>query len=197
MATAPEEYHYTGLHAFVFIEHVPERTTPREVVERLRAFGPPPDGPVLFAAEFVGDYAAFAHVRVDGEDDLAGLQDLIAGPLWDLGVHCKYGIEAAVHQSITPVPTKQGIKRLTPEVIALVAIEVERGRIDEVMKGLAALEGFKGASVLFGGRDLVAQLGGDSFLSVSSVVKEGLQSIPGIVHTSTAFTDARRYEDDD
>jgi len=40
------DFDYTGLHAFVFIDHVPEGTTPRRVVSNLRKLGAPPDGPV-------------------------------------------------------------------------------------------------------------------------------------------------------
>jgi DNA-binding Lrp family transcriptional regulator len=183
------EFLYTGLHAFVFIDHVEPGTTVREVVDRLRAFGPPPAGPVIFASEFVGHYSAFAHVRVE-ENDLAGLQDLIAGGLRQRGVHCSYHTEAKVYADAAG---KKGTKRFTQEVIALSRIRVQPGRLDDVLQALGKLPTFKGASVLFGNTDILLQLGGDSYGDVAEIALNALQQVPGIAKTETAFADARRY----
>ena len=66
----------TGTHAFLFIDHVAGSTRPEEVVGELLK---KPESEVLYASTFVGDFQAFAHLRVDavGEDGIAALQDLI------------------------------------------------------------------------------------------------------------------------
>jgi DNA-binding Lrp family transcriptional regulator len=185
---------YTGVHAFVFIDSVDPGTNIRDVIDALRSFGPPPDGPVYFASEMVGSYLGFAHVRTE---TLAELQDLIAGELWARGAHSAHCVEAAVaHVG----PLLVGVKRGTPEVIALVRVRTNPGALDEVLQAMADEEGplrntFKGASVTFGDFDILLQLGADSFEAVASDVYGPLQDIDGIVSTDSAFTDARRYED--
>ncbi len=89
---------YTGLHAFVFLDHAPEGLRTQEIVVALR--GSEPDeattGRVIFASEFVGAYRAFAHVRVDDSDGqgLKRLQRYIEGPLWDAGARCSFATES-------------------------------------------------------------------------------------------------------
>jgi DNA-binding Lrp family transcriptional regulator len=190
------DYEYTGLHAFLFIDRVQAGKTPADVVSGLRGLGSPPDGPVIFASEFVGQYLAFAHVWVE-EGDLSGLQDLITGDLWEMGVRCRYCIEAAVHTNPVTL-VHSGTKRATPEIIALVSIVVERGRVQEVLNALGGTEevegvpGFKGASVVTGDFDILLQLGGDNLDDVLQAAMTSLQEIDGIVHTSTAFADGTR-----
>ena len=185
------DYGYTGLHAFVFIDRVAHGDTPRNVVARLRELGGPPTGPVFFAAEVVGKYLAFAHLRVEEEDDLAGLLDLISGELWERGVHCSYCIEGDVYRH--PITTMvSGTKRSTPEIIALVSIVVERGRVHEVLERLGEVAGFKGASVVSGDFDILLQLGGDTLSDVLGNAMTDLQGVEGVVHTSTAFADGTR-----
>jgi hypothetical protein len=187
-------FDYTGLHAFVFIDAVDPGANIRGVIDALREFGPPPDGPVMFASEMVGSYLGFAHVRAES---LAELQDLIAGPLWERGAHCSHCLEAGV---ATVGPRMQGAKRSTPEVIALVRVRTEAGALGSVLDAVADPEGplsgtFKGASVMFGEFDILLQLGGDSFEAVAADAYGPLQTIAGITATDTAFTDARRYGD--
>jgi hypothetical protein len=189
-----EGYGYTGLHAFVFIDSVDPGANIRDVIDALRAFGPPPDGPVMFASEMVGSYLGFAHVRTE---TLAELQDLIAGPLWERGAHCSHCLEAGVAMV---GPRMQGAKRSTPEVIALVRVRTSPGALRSVLDAMADEEGplhatFKGASVMFGDFDILLQLGGDSFEAVAADAYGPLQTIEGIAATDTAFTDARRYGD--
>lgn len=196
MSKEEEDYGYTGLHAFVFIDRIHGARTPAEVVAGLRALGAPPEGPVIFASEFVGPYLAFAHLRVE-EDDLSALQDLITGDLWEQGVRCHYCLEAGVYTN--PVTFQVGgTKRATPEIIGLVSIVVERGRVQEVLNALGGTEeteavpGFKGASVVTGDFDILLQLGGDELRPVLESAAGALQGIDGIVHTSTAFADGTR-----
>jgi hypothetical protein len=188
-----DDYAYTGLHAFLFIDSVDPGQNIRDVIDRLRAHGPPPDGPVMFASEMVGGYLGFAHLRTE---TLAELQDEIAGELWSRGAHCAHCVEAGVAQVGARL---KGAKRSTPEVIALVRVRTSPGWLGHVLDAMADESGllrhtFKGASVIFGDFDILLQLGGDSFERVAGDVYGPLQSIEGIVSTDTAFTDARRYE---
>ncbi len=189
MAETQNDFDYTGLHAFVFIDRVPEGDTPRSLVERLRGMGRPPEGPVLFASDAVGPYLAFAHLRVE-EDDLSALQDLISGELWERGVHCRYCVETRVYTD--PAERLIGTKRSTPEIIGLVSIVAETGRVDEVLEHLGRISAFKGASVVTGDFDILLQLGDDSLREVVEAGMGDLQHIDGIVHTSTALLDGRR-----
>jgi DNA-binding Lrp family transcriptional regulator len=185
------EIRYGGLHSFVFIDEVDPGTNIREVIDALRAFGPPPDGPVMFASEMVGSYLGFAHLRTE---TLAELQDLIAGELWARGAHCKHCVEADVAKTDRLL---RGAKRDTPEVIALIRVRVRRGALQDVLERFGdpdgPLETFKGASVVFGDFDILLQLGADDFDEVAADVYGPLQTIEGIAATDTAFTDARRY----
>jgi hypothetical protein len=179
---------YTGLHAFAFIEHVDEGTTPEAVVTEVLNLGSPPDGPVLFASPFVGDYVAFAHVRAE---DLASLQDTIDRDLWPAGVHTTWAVESDYFRDATDAGKKKGAKRKSPEVIALSKVRVQRGRIGSVLKELGSVPGFVGASVVSGDFDILLQTGGDTFDAVAASLNE-VQRIEGITRTSTAFADGRR-----
>jgi DNA-binding Lrp family transcriptional regulator len=188
-----DDFAYTGLHAFLFIDTVDPGENIREVIERLRAYGPPPDGPVIFASEMVGGYIGFAHIRTE---TLAELQDEIADGLWSRGAHCAHCVEAGTAHVGARM---KGAKRSTPEVIALVRVRTSPGFLGQVLEEMADESGplrdtFKGASVIFGDFDILLQLGGDSFEEVARDVYGPLQRIEGIVSTDTAFTDARRYE---
>jgi hypothetical protein len=188
------EFDYVGLHAFVFIDHIDPDLRATEVVDRLFHLRSD-NGRVLWASTFVGDYLAFAHVQVGDKDDdknLGRLQDFIDDDLWSAGVHCKWATE------ITK-PGKVGIKRDTPEIIALVGIETEQGRAEEVRdrlqgefpKGEPGVAGFKGASVVLGHLDVVLQVRGDTFDDVVQNIL-GIQGFDGILSTSTAIADGTR-----
>ena len=183
---------YTGVHSFVFIHEVDPGTNIRNVIDDARALTPG-DGRVRFAAETVGSYLGFAHLRTE---ILAELQDLIAGELWERGVHCDHCVEADTAKRGNRL---MGAKRSTPEVIALIRVRVQRNSLRAVLEAMADESGplgetFKGASVVFGNFDILLQLGGDSFDVVRRDVYGPLQRIDGIAATDTAFTDARRYE---
>jgi hypothetical protein len=189
MAEEPGPFDYTGLHAFVFVDHVPETDSPIEVVNRLRdELKAPPEGPVMFAGDVVGPYQAFAHLRVE-EGDLSGLLDLINGSLRQHGVRCKYAVETGTYKKGDRVI---GTKRGTPEIIALVSIVVKRGMIASVLDKLGDLEAFRGASVVTGDFDILLQLGGETLDGVLQVGMGALQQIDGIVRTSTALLDGTR-----
>ena len=78
-----DEYDYTGVHAFVFIDSVDPGENIRDVIDRLQIVRSASGRTrVMFASEMVGSYLGFAHVRTE---TLAELQDLIAGELWSRG----------------------------------------------------------------------------------------------------------------
>ncbi|MDH4112538.1 MAG: hypothetical protein OEV60_07650 [Actinomycetota bacterium] len=205
---ADNPFNYSGIHAFVFINEVhpaldvdsgrlkdpgDDSTTIRDVIDALRAFGPPPDGPVIFASELVGSAKGFAHLRAES---LTELQDFIGGHLSRRGVASNYGTEADTAKKGIK---KVGAKRDTPEVIGLIRLRTQKGKLQEVLQALADDDGplrdtFKGASVVFGDYDILLQLGGDTFEEVAAAAYGPLQQIPGIASSNTAFTDARRYE---
>ena len=183
------DHWYTGLHAFVMVDHVDPNLHVANVVADLNAIDMGDKGKVIFASTFVGDYVAFAHVRVGEKHGLAGLQDFIEGELWKAGVRCKWAVEVGVYMA---GPMMQGTKRMTPEIIALVGIRVKHGHAKRVMRRLGELKGFKGASFVLGDFDIILQLGGDTLDEVVKPTLGKLQRIPGIVSTSTAVADGSR-----
>lgn len=183
------KFDYVGLHAFVFIDHVDPGVRPAGVVDALFELESK-NGRVLWASTFVGDYLAFAHIQVDdidGRHDLAGLQTFIENDLWNEGVHCSWATEI-------PRPDRVGIKRDTPEVIALVGIKTEKGRAFDVADALEAVPGFKGCSVVLGHLDVVLQLGDKTLKRVFKHIKamQRMEGLEAIVSTSTAITDGSR-----
>jgi DNA-binding Lrp family transcriptional regulator len=187
----PDDYDDTGLHAFVFVEHVPEGDTPRGLIDRLRTLERRPEGAVLFASGAVGPYVVFAHVRIEGEDDLAGLQEFMNDRLWKAGVRCAYCVETDTYRD--PVTGEAfGVMRTRSDVIAIVSIVVRRGHVPKVLERLGELPTFEGASVVTGQADILLQLGGKTLREIVEVGMDALQRVEGILHTSTAFTDGRR-----
>jgi len=171
-----------GLHAFVFVDHVARDDTPKALAKRLRGMSE-----VVFASDAVGSYLAFAHLRLDDRDDLSGLQDLISGALREQGLRCKYGLEVGTY--------RVGAKRSTPDIIGLVSIVVRVGALDAVIEAFEELDVVKGASILTGDFDILAQVNGVTVDEVLEKIMQ-LQGIDGIVHTSTALMDGRRAESD-
>jgi hypothetical protein len=176
---------YNGLHAFLFVDHVEPGKTAEQVVEALRAKGKPP---VMYASTFVGDYVAFAHVRVE---TLGELQDLIEGTVWEAGARCAWAIESTT--------ATFGAKRKSPGLIALTRIKMLPGSIDQAREALVATQstGFVGASVITGHHDILLQMTGTSIDDVKGNIQNALSDIEGVVRTSTAFADgdrtAKRY----
>ena len=199
------DFDYTGLHAFVFIDHVPENTTPRKLVNRLRKLGSPPDGPVISALETFGAYVAFAHLWREDPNDLGGLLDLISGDLRDEGVRCSYSVEGTT-SFVAMVP--KGPKRASPEIIGLVSIKCRAGTVDTVLDALQYVPGFRGAASISGKFDILLQLGPDPDVSdddddfsgrngefrqvMAFAASSQLQGIDGVLTTSTAFADGTR-----
>ena len=192
---------YTGLHAFVFLDHAPEGMHIRDVVLTLRDLPEDSDTPgtVIFASEFVGAYTAFAHVRVPDDDGqgLRQLEHFIAGPLWNAGARCTYATEIKVAQTDDG---KKGAKRGSPGIIGLVRIKVRRSKADHVWSELETRiqdqpDTYVGASMVYGDFDILLQLGGATLEDVQAAVLD-LGSVGGIVRSETALTDGALYDDE-
>ena len=190
---------YTGLHAFVFLDHAPEGLHIRDIVGTLRDLPEDSEAPgtVIFASEFVGPYSAFALGRVDDDDGrgLRRLQHFIAGPLWNAGARCTYATESAV---ATTTDGKKGAKRGSPGIIGLVRIKVKRSRADDVWTELVARiqahpDTYVGASMVDGDFDILLQLGGATLEDLQNAAFD-LGSVAGIARSETALTDGSLYD---
>jgi hypothetical protein len=190
---------YTGLHAFVFLDHAPDDLHTRDIVGTLRDLPEDPDAPgtVIFASEFVGAYPAFAHVRVDDDDGrgLRRLQHFIAGPLWNAGARCTYATESMF--AVTD-DGKKGAKRGSPGIIGLVRIKVKRSQADDVWTQLVTRiqnhpDTYVGASMVDGDFDILLQLGGATIEEVQNAALN-LGSVSGIVRSETALADGSLYD---
>lgn len=182
---------YDGLHAFVFMGNADPGENYRDIVGRLKHIDS-----VLFAAEFVGSFRAFAHVNAD---TLPELQDLMATELWETGVRSQWSteLEYYVRPGVTPQP--MGPKRNSPSYCALVRVRVARGHmVRDVLQSIGGegnLSTFSGASIVSGkGCDILLELGADEFDPESELdpikrtLLEELPAIEGVGSTDTSFT---------
>ncbi len=194
-----ERYILTGIHAFLFVDHVVgDKRLYDIIVDDLLPLIPPDGEPsevpvVLSASEFVGPYKAFIHLW-SPPGQLAALQDFIGVTLWDLGIRCDYSTQATSYQGPDKVyPLK--IKKC--DVVAVVRIWAEPGCAKALPAKLSGLEGFQGAATVFGDYDVILVIDGADFSGVASVVLGPLQKVPGIARSETSFADYRRYDEDD
>jgi DNA-binding Lrp family transcriptional regulator len=187
--TINEEFDQTGTHAFLFVDHVSETTTPEDVVRALRARE---RAQVLYASTFVGDFQAFAHLRVEevGLEGIGKLQDLIE-EIVGIGARCEYGVET----KIQPL----GAKRRSPGLIVLTRIQIKPGaEIREARDALIGLPegerpgGFVGISLMSGKWTVLLQTTGDSVDEAHDNVAAIVAMLPGVKRTSTAFADGGR-----
>jgi DNA-binding Lrp family transcriptional regulator len=135
----------------------------------------------------VGDYAAFAHVRVE---TLGDLQDLIEGTVWEAGARCAWSLESNTSTA--------GAKRKSPGLIALTRIKMHPGSMDGVRDRLAENPpetGFVGASEITGEYDILLQMTGADIEDVQTKIRAILSDVDGVKGTSTAFADGGRTED--
>jgi DNA-binding Lrp family transcriptional regulator len=186
------EFDYTGLHAFVFIDGVDPG---RNVGGRGRGPGwrRGPRVPQRAGAVRVGARRAhkgFAHVRA-AEGDLAALQRLIYQDLWARGVRCEHAVEGPVYmpRGVNAVP--KGPKRKSPPFCALVRVRTDDDPIavmNEIARRFGDADPFQGASVTFGSADLLVELAGDSLDAVRGPVLDLIRGTPGVVWTKTSFT---------
>jgi hypothetical protein len=202
-----ERYITTGLHAFLFVDHVAGDGTVRDAVDALIGMipGDDPDSPdylppsdhsvVLSATETVGPYKAWVHLWAPPRR-LDLLQDFIAGTLWELGLRCDYAVQGTAYTGPTGQVYALKIKRC--DVVGFVRIwlsaDADRGAFD-IMASLSELDGFEGAATMFGSFDVLLVIEGTEIDEVAKVIMGGLQQVPGIARTETAFADYRRYDD--
>jgi hypothetical protein len=186
------DFDYTGLHGFAFIDAVDPGRNVADVVEDLggadgREF---PNGRVLFASVLVGAHQGFAHVRAD-EGDLAALQRLVYQDLWAEGVRGELAVEGPVYtpQGINALP--RGPKRKSPPFCALVRVRTDDDPVavmNELGRRFRDADPFQGASVTFGSADLLVELAGDYLDAVRGPVLDVIRGTPGVVWTKTSFT---------
>jgi DNA-binding Lrp family transcriptional regulator len=182
----PHPADYTGLHAFLFIDHVAEGTNPEEVVRKLRELGKPP---IMYASTFVGEFVAFAHVRVES---LGALQDLIESDIPGTGARCHWSLESGGVGTF-------GAKRRSPGLIALVRAKLtDPRRVRAVHRRLAEREGapgFEGVSPISGQWDLLLQMTGSDPDDAQTNLENLLADFDGeFARTSTSFADGDRTE---
>ena len=202
-----ERYVVTGLHAFLFVDHVMGDGTLREAVDALQALIP-------------GDEPGFARLsaaerpcrRPLGERDGGAVQgvrpSLGAAPsarrvarlhrresLWELGLRCDYAVQGTAYTGPTGKIYPLKIKRC--DVVGFVRIWLsggsEGGTLD-ILARLSELDGFQGAATVFGSFDVLLVLDGEEIDDVAKVIMGTLRGTPGIARTETAFADYRRYD---
>jgi hypothetical protein len=184
-----EEFDQTGTHAFLFVDHVAESTTPEAVVHALRGRE---RAEVLYASTFVGDFQVFAHLRVEAVDQegVGKIQDLVE-TIVEIGGRCEYGLET----KIRPL----GAKRKSPGLIVLTRIAIEPGAniqaARDALIGLPEEErpaGFVGISLMSGQWTVLLQTTGASVDEAHDNVAAIVAMLPGVKRTSTAFADGGR-----
>src|SRR5438552_8790124 len=183
---------YEGVHAFIFIREVDPGDGIRAIVARLEDQGlvNKDAGPVFFASDFAGAFKGFVHA---GADDLTALLDLLAGQLWDAGVHCEPALEGTVSGADTAQPL--GPKRRSPPYCALVRIDLRRDTsVDplEVLSRLRDVSLFQGASIVFGDFDILLELGADDYDSLTEAVRTWAKDFPEVERSRSAITHVSR-----
>lgn len=190
-----EWYALHGLHSFLFVDHLEGSMTPGDVVTALQAAipdeGTSRDEPaVLAASEFVGAFGLFVHLWAP-RGGLALLQDLIAGPIRDLGLRCEYATQATSYQDGRGRVYTLKIKKC--DVVAVTRIWAEPGRALELLPTLSRLDGFEGAATVFGAFDVLLVLEGEGYEDVADVALHRLHGLDGVARSETSFADFRRY----
>jgi len=190
-----DEYAYTGLHAYAFIEQVvadevhPGRNLAGLIAELQEMAEPHGPGPVTSVVEVAGGFQALVHLRFE-EDDLSGLQDFLASDVWN-GVHLEVVVEGPTYTG--PLNQLMGTKKHLCDLVALVKVWVEAGRAREVLGRLGDELGdrFHGASIVYGSFDIFLALEGPDMQSVAAAAL-ALQNVQAISKTETSFADWRR-----
>lgn len=190
-----EWYALHGLHTFLFVDHIDGERSLTEVVRILQDGLPTEETSreepaILAASEFVGGrHKAFVHLWAP-RGQLALMQDLIAGPIWDLGCRCDFATQATSYQDGSKV---YALKIKKCDVVAVSKLWVEPGTAMQLLPVLSELDGFDGAATVFGSFDVLLVLGAEEYETVASTVLHDLHGIPGIVRSETSYADFRRY----
>lgn len=192
----------TGTHAYLFFGR--RSGSLRETIDALRASMPGGSGAgpaaewaergwsALSAAEFVGPYPAFAHLRAEG--DLASLQDFVAALRDRHGVASELAVAGPSY--VSPSGTTMMTKAKKCAIVAIVKVWVRKGTVERMLNTLADRLGdvFKGATVVYGTCDILLELGAQELEPVLAAALGPLQQIEDVVRTETAVSDFRRYE---
>jgi len=192
----------TGTHAYVFFDH--PRGKLREAVDALRASMPGGSGEglagewaergwsALSAAEFAGPFAAFAHLRAEG--DLASLQDFVAALRERPGIGSDLAIAGPSYVSPSGVTMMTKAKKCA--IVGLIKVWVRTGTAQGMLTTLHDELGdvFKGATIVYGPCDILLELGAEDLEPVLAAALGPLQALEDVVRTETALSDFRRYE---
>lgn len=199
-----ERYVTTGVHAFWFVDGVDGGARLDDVI-RKGLLPRIPEGPrdgdrdepfsrptVLSAASYIGAYGALVHLWAP-PNELAELQDFIAGPLGDLRLTGTFALQASRYTRAGG-PTAYGMKLKKCDVVAIVRVWTEHGRLDDILAQMSDLPGFNGAAAVFGDFDVIVELDASTFEEAAGTALAHLPEIEGVVRTETAFADYRRYD---
>ncbi len=181
---------YTGLHAFLFVDHVdPASGSVRQVLADIWHHAHFENGHVLFAHDFVGPFLGFAHLRA-AKDDLEGLEGLVE-ELQLRGVRCQLAIETRFYQSPQGVP--MAVKRMPCEVVGLVKIWTKKRRAHRVLQSLGDELGpqFRGASGVSGDFDVLLEVQAPKLRPLARMVQERVRDWPGVARIEAGFADLR------
>jgi hypothetical protein len=185
---------YSGLHAFLFVDHVaPKAGTVRDVMMKIWKKPSFENGQVLFAHDFVGPFLGFAHLRAE-DDDLESMERLVA-ELQDEGARCTLATEVGVYQN---GPQAKGTKRSGCEIVGLVKIwtnvsprEVVQSLGDDEL-GENVLGGrFRGASLVLGDFDVLLEVQDSTFEPLAQTVLEIVRGWAGVERIEAGFADLR------
>ncbi|MGZ4133139.1 MAG: hypothetical protein ACXVWF_08840 [Actinomycetota bacterium] len=163
---------------------------PREVIEEIRKYLDPDEGPVFFASTFDdGDFAGFAHFSADGLEALVGFVD---GALFDAGVRSDYATEGSILQKPDFAKTPMGPKRKSPRFCAICRVRTTDGP-QEVLERIAEEFDFSeplvGASLVIGTFPLLVELGAEDGEGLTAAIRR-LRGVPGVASsTQVATTD--------
>jgi hypothetical protein len=173
--------------AFVFVREVAGDRSFRGLVDLLRdRYGESPDGPIVFLAEFLGEFRASIHVA---GATLGDVMDFIGKDLWEAGIHSEHAIEKK--PSLSPMgPVRRSPK---PPHLLLVRIELEPGSsgedVFEVVQRIGQeLELDTYASRVYGEFDVLLEVGGgaERFQDVLRF-DAALERVEGIVRMTSAI----------
>jgi DNA-binding Lrp family transcriptional regulator len=199
-----ERYVTTGIHAFWFVDGVVGGARLDDVI-REGLIPLIPEGPrgrdddqrfsrptVLSAASYIGAYGALVHLWAP-PDALAELQDFITEPLGDLQLTGTFALQASRYERVGG-PTAYGMKLKKCDVVAIVRVWAEHGRLDDILAQTSDLPGFNGAAMVFGDFDILVEVDASTFEEAAGTALARLPKIEGVVRTETAFADYRRYD---
>lgn len=174
---------YDGVHGFVFL-YTDDENNPAEVIEAIRRYLDPDEGPVFFASEFPeGDFAGFAHFSAD---DLEGLMNFVDTELFDAGVRSDYATEGSVLQKPGVNIMPMGPKRKSPRHCAICRVRTTESPVEVLTRIAEAFdysEPLVGASRVIGTFPLLVELGSDNEEGLRAAVRQ-LRDVEGVARST-------------